>query len=332
MHLLQFQFPSTTLFSKPSLSLVRRPPPILFTTTQLKQFPIPRFSIQSFKCSASSAVSERTTQLELAQNHDCNKPSPAEVSRTTMELSSMGTLSTVNPDGWPLGIGVRFAVDSQGTPIICLHQSSNTVSFLNNDVPASLHVQLEQCGLRTPQCTILGKLTKIEDKMTSKKHCSLWKRKFGEEANEDLIYAVSVERVLHMEDFGEDGVWVMSMDYEMASPDPLRDFAESFVEEINANNGEDVYRFCNIYADLDFQVLDAKVVWVDRLGFDIRVRTSQDDAFEVRIPFPGEVSDEKGAKSSFNCMSQLAWEVEKNFHVPDFEKVKQVKKIVSRSR
>jgi hypothetical protein len=72
------------------------------------------------------------------------------------------------------------------------------------------------------------------------------------------------------------------------------------------------------------------MVWVDRFGFDIWVKSTQSDAYEVRIPFPREVADEKGAKSSFNCMSQLAWEVEKNFQVPDFKKVKEVKTIICR--
>lgn len=75
------------------------------------------------------------------------------------------------------------------------------------------------------------------------------------------------------------------------------------------------------------QVAEAKMVWVDRLGFDMRLSSPQNDVFEVRIPFPREVTDEKGAKSSFNCMSQLAWEVERNYLFPDFQKVKQLKKI-----
>lgn len=52
----------------------------------------------------------------------------------------------------------------------------------------------------------------------------------------------------------QDGVWVTSLDYKNAYPDPLRDFAEKLVNEINTNNMEDVNRFCNIYVDLDFQV------------------------------------------------------------------------------
>ncbi|RVW89392.1 Glutamyl-tRNA reductase-binding protein, chloroplastic [Vitis vinifera] len=201
---------------------------------------------------------------------------------------------------------------------------------------------------------------------------SIWERRFEEEVDENLLHVVSVERVLQMEDFQEVGTWVTSSDYKTANPDPLRDCAEKFVDEINTNNMEDVHRFCNIYVDLDFQVWtqhkfyyvvndclcnketeflivpeedmfltgchflwqasEAKLIWVDRLGFDMRISSPQQDVFEVRIPFPREVTDEKGAKSSFNSMSQLAWEVEKNYNAPDFKKVKQLKQIAYRGQ
>lgn len=44
-----------------------------------------------------------------------------------------------------------------------------------------------------------------------------------------------------------------------------------------------------------------------------------------------EVTDEKGAKSSFNGMSQLAWEVEKSYCPADFDKVKLLKQVVGSS-
>ncbi|KAB2028730.1 hypothetical protein E1A91_D05G122300v1 [Gossypium mustelinum] len=250
-----------------------------------------------------------------------HKPFPAEVSRTIMELSSIGTLSTLAQDGWPLGVGVRFAVDAEGTPVLCLPQPSP-------DNRSTLHVQLDQCGLRTPQCTIQGSLTKPADATILRWFDSVWKKRFGESADVDNLYTVDVQRVLQMEDLNEDGVWVTSSDYKNANPDPLRNSAEEIVNEINTNNREDVHRFCNVYVDLDFQVSEAKMIWVDCLGFDLRIYSPQKGVFDVRIPFPREVTDEKGAKSSFNGMSQLAWEVEKNFHAPDFEKVKQLKKIV----
>ena len=68
------------------------------------------------------------------------------------------------------------------------------------------------------------------------------------------------------------------------------------------------------------------MIWVDRLGFDLHVYAG-DSVFAVRIPFPSEVTDDKGVKSSFNSMSHLAWEIEKNYIALDFEKVKTLKKI-----
>lgn len=68
------------------------------------------------------------------------------------------------------------------------------------------------------------------------------------------------EQIWCLEPF-QDGIWVSSSDYRNASPDPLRHFAEKIVNEINLNNMEDVYRFCNIYVDLDFQVCSQQDFW-----------------------------------------------------------------------
>ncbi|KAH9716089.1 glutamyl-tRNA reductase-binding protein [Citrus sinensis] len=310
------------LLQTQSLTLHFLPPLIPFKPIAKPQFipckQIP-FRKLALKCSVST-VSCPTTHVGISND----KPFPAEASRTIMELSSIGTLSMLTSEGCPLGVGVRFAVDDEGTPVLCFSDSCKELSV---DKESSLHVQLNQCGLRTPQCTIQGVLGKPKDRMISKRLLSMWKRRFGEDVNEELIYVVAVERVLQMEDFAEDGIWVSSSDYRNASPDPLRHFAEKIVNEINLNNMEDVYRFCNIYVDLDFQVLEAKMIWVDRLGFDVRISCPQKGLFDVRIPFPTEVTDEKGAKSSFNCMSQQAWEVEKNYQSPNFKKVKHLKQI-----
>ncbi|KAF4355081.1 hypothetical protein G4B88_004293 [Cannabis sativa] len=316
--LLQTQSLTTTTTTHFSLSLHCSIPISKSKFNVSKTNPFRKIRFKTLKCSIST-VSE-PTHLELKTH----KPFPAEVSRTIMELGSVGTLSTITQEGWPLGIGVRFAVDSEGTPVLCLNDSNSQFSI---DTKSSLHVQLEQCGLRTPQCTILGSIDKPDDEKTMKKFNSIWKKRYGEEVDESLLYVVSVEQVLQMEDFKEVGKWVDSSDYRSAQPDPLRCFAENLVNEINTNHVEDVNRFCNVYADLNFQVSEAKLIWIDRLGFDMRLWSPLKGIFEVRIPFPAEVTDEKGAKSTFNCMSQLAWEVEKCFSAPDFEKVKEVKQI-----
>ncbi|CAO2163834.1 unnamed protein product [Urochloa humidicola] len=200
------------------------------------------------------------------------RPSAAEVARTVVELAPSGTLSVVGPDGWPLGVGARFVADAAGAPALCL----TAAEVAAPDAPSSFHVEFRQSGARTPQCTMLGSLTKPSDESVLKKLSTRWQKKFGEEIDQDLLYLISVDRVLHLEDFNE--------------------------------------------------VADVKMIWVDRLGFDLHVH-SEEDVFAVRIPFPREVSDEKGVKSSFNMMSHHAWEVEKSYASPEFEKVQYLKKV-----
>uniref|UniRef100_A0A6I9QM23 Glutamyl-tRNA reductase-binding protein, chloroplastic n=1 Tax=Elaeis guineensis var. tenera TaxID=51953 RepID=A0A6I9QM23_ELAGV len=189
------------------------------------------------------------------------RPSPAEVSRTIMELSSRGTLSTLTPDGWPIGIGARFVVDARGAPALCLNQPDSLIAIGGR---SSFHVQFEQSRSRTPQCTLLGSLSKPDDELLLKT-----------------------------------GVWMTSSEYINADPDPIRNFAEKIVDEMNLQHAEDVRRLCNVYVDSGFEVTDAKMIWVDRLGFDLYI-CSGEGVFAARIPFPREVEDEKGVKSSFN--------------------------------
>ncbi|XP_048546837.1 glutamyl-tRNA reductase-binding protein, chloroplastic isoform X3 [Triticum urartu] len=215
------------------------------------------------------------------------QPSAAEVARTVVELAPSGTLSVVGADGWPLGVGARFVADAAGAPVLCLAAAGVTVP----DARASFHVEFRQSGARTPQCTFLGALTKPSDKYELKGR-----------------------------------VWVVPSEYSDAEPDPLRNFAESVVEEMNSEHAEDVHRIYNIYAESDFQALDVKMIWVDRLGFDLHVH-SEEGIFAVRIPFSRQVSDQKAVKSSFNMMAHHAWEVDKSYATPEFEKVQFLKKV-----
>lgn len=172
----------------------------------------------------------------------------------------------------------------------------------------------------------MGSLKKPDNELILRKLCAKWEKKFGEEVNSKLVYVISVDKVLQIEDFKEEGIWVSSSEYLNAEPDPLRNFAEKIVDEMNSQHVEDVQRLCKVYVDPEFQVRDTRIIWVDRLGFDLYMY-SDNGVVAARIPFPREVTDEKGVKSSFNSMSHLAWEIERSYVLPDFEKVKSLKKI-----
>ncbi|XP_020572351.1 glutamyl-tRNA reductase-binding protein, chloroplastic [Phalaenopsis equestris] len=302
--------------------------PTTFLNPTKSPFPIqtefPKTSFRSFplnvQCSALSVAIDASPGI----TNSPSKPSAAEVSRTIMELSSTGTLSAISlQDGWPLGIGTRFVVDAHGTPALCLNEPGR---FFAAAGPSSFNVQLKQSRSRTRQCTLLGNLEKLEDGLLLKKLCKRWEKKFGEDADGDNLYVIKVDRILQLEDFKEDTVWITSIDYFNAEPDPLRNCAEKIVNELDAKHAEDILRVCHVYVDSQFQVTDAKLIWVDRLGFDLHIY-SEEGNFTCRVPFPREVSDEKSLKSSLNSMFHLAWEVEKGYAVQEFERIKLLKRI-----
>lgn len=121
-----------------SFALTLLPSPNFAKSTERREFiPLKRDPSRpiSLRCSVSTASDTPMT----ATNHisaSTHKPFPAEVSRSIMELSSVGTLSTLTHDGWPLGVGVRFAVDQDGTPVLCLNRT------FSPDKRSALHVQV----------------------------------------------------------------------------------------------------------------------------------------------------------------------------------------------
>jgi hypothetical protein len=108
------------------------------TTTKISTHSSNSISFRNTKCSIS------TTQFEeLKTDNKIKKPFPAEVSRTIMDLARVGTLSTLTQQGFPIGIGVRFVVDSEdGNPFLYFNHNSIPITNNNIDTPSSLHVKV----------------------------------------------------------------------------------------------------------------------------------------------------------------------------------------------
>lgn len=261
---------------------------------------------------AEGVVAKEKEEMEIGK---LLRPTPAEAARTVMETCKEGTLSTLSEDGWPLGTEVKFVVDMEGNPVLRLQPGALHTQHIFQDSRCSLHVQLEQPGRRKPQCTLQGFMRKVEDIKLKERLEIAWERRFpSENATDDVLYIMSVERFLQSPDMGEEEIWVSGSHYWAATADPLRDCANRIVEDMNRHHWEDIRRFCNVYANLDAELEEASMTWVDRLGFDLRVLTkSPQNILEIRVPFTREVADERDARSSLTIMAQVAWKQERSF-------------------
>ncbi|GKE46362.1 glutamyl-tRNA reductase-binding protein, chloroplastic [Tanacetum coccineum] len=92
-------------------------------------------------CCVSASPSQSTTTTSVVSlDKNQNKPSAGEVARTIMELSSVGTLSSITNNNLSC-VGVRFAVDPEnGSPIVSLNPSIHHHS--NNITTSTLNVQV----------------------------------------------------------------------------------------------------------------------------------------------------------------------------------------------
>lgn len=58
---------------------------------------------------------------------------------------------------------------------------------------------------------------------------------------------------------------------------------------------------------------EARMLWVDTLGFDVRVITTSGAVLDVRLPFTAPATNQNEAVSRLTIMAQILWEEEKQY-------------------
>ncbi|CAI5510371.1 unnamed protein product [Closterium sp. Naga37s-1] len=312
-------------------------------------------AVRAVRCSAAAAA-------EAVSAPPAVRPSAAELAQTVVELSAEGTLVTLAHGGagntlahggagntlagddqplpatWPLTCHAFFAPDPEGRPIVLLADSSRAAANLADDAQACLHVQIELPGQQKPQVSLHGRLTKAHDGNTLVKLEAAWRRRFPDSEDDagssggsasSALFLLDVDRVLVAPDADQEGEWISLEAYLNADADPLREVAAGIVADFNREHWQDLRRFPAAFAALpDLQVDDASLIWVDRLGFDLRVlaRPAMPGAaaaadfparvMDVRVSFAREVGEEREARSALTMMAQVAWERERSFGSP----------------
>ena len=85
---------------------------------------------------------------------------------------------------------------------------------------------------------------------------------------------------------------------------------------MDAERGEDVMNFARASLGDDVEPAEARMLWVDKLGFDIRVVTGgngKQKVLDVRLPFPAPANTQQEALSSLTMLAQVMWEEEKQY-------------------
>jgi putative heme iron utilization protein len=239
------------------------------------------------------------------------EPSFSERARTLVYLGRIGSLSTLSRKqaGFPFGSVMPYALDERGRPIYLISTMAMHTQNLQADPRASLLVTQPDAGgdpLGASRVTVVGSALIIPEPEVAAARSLYLDRyansKYWVDFDDFSFYRMDVMDVYYVGGFGVMG-WVAALDYDSARPDPLADAAAGIIEHMNADHKDALVLLARGFAGVESQ--DAVMTSVDRLGFHVRLKTSE-GMRGVRMAFLREVSSPEETRKVLIEMVQRA--------------------------
>ena len=249
----------------------------------------------------SSPVRKHASGGATADQPSVPEPSFAERARTLMCLGRIGSLSTLSrkQPGFPFGSVMPYALDERGRPVFLISTMAMHTQNLQADPHASVLVtQPDAAGdpLGASRVTLMGDVLPIAAPEVAKARqlylASYANSKYWVDFEDFSFYRMEVVDVYYVGGFGVMG-WISASEYERAQPDPLADAAAEIIQHMNADHGKALVLLAREFAGVEAE--EAAVTSVDRLGFQVRLKTS-DGVRGARIAFLREVRDAAQAR------------------------------------
>jgi len=206
------------------------------------------------------------------------EPEFSERARTLVYLGRIGSLSTISrkQPGFPFGSVMPYGLDAGGRPIFLISSMAMHTQNLQADPRASLLVtQPDASGI--PRAEIAEARELYLERYAN--------AKYWVDFEDFCFYRMDVLDVYYVGGFGVMG-WVQASDYDDAQPDPLAEAAAGIIEHMNTDHKDALVLLAGAFAGIEGK--EAAMTSVDRLGFHLRLKTSE-GVKGTRIGFSREV-------------------------------------------
>ena len=208
------------------------------------------------------------------------EPTYAERVRTLVSLGTLATLSTVSRKraGYPFGSLMPYAIDERGRPIFLISNMAMHTQNLQADPRASLFVGQAGDGdpLGTARATLVGDVLPVpeEEKDAARElYLSRYENSRSWVDFKDFaFYRMEPLDIYYVGGFGVMG-WVTADDYRTAKVDPLAEAAPRILSHMNADHVPAMILLAKVHSKLESS--EAAMTAVDRLGFHLRLKTSE---------------------------------------------------------
>lgn len=239
------------------------------------------------------------------------EPSFAERARTLVHMGRIGGLSTHSrkQPGFPFGSVMPYSVDEHGRPIFLISTMAMHTQNLNADRRASLLVtqaSSEGDPLGASRVTLLGNVIPIEEVELAQARQHYLERyensKYWVDFKDFSFYRMEVVDVYYVGGFGVMG-WLPASEYIAAQPDPLAEAVTGIIEHMNGDHKDSLVLLARTFADIKAE--EAAMTSVDRLGFQLRLKTAE-GVRGARIAFLREVGSAAETRGVFIEMVEQA--------------------------
>jgi putative heme iron utilization protein len=225
----------------------------------------------------------------------------AERARTLVSVGRIGSLSTHSRKfaGFPFGSVMPYAADELGRPVLFVSSMAMHTQNLHQDPRASLLItQPESSGdpLGAARVTLLGTAEPVTAEEVRELYLSRYENaKYWQEYSDFAYHRLEVWSVYFIGGFGVMG-WVAAEEYSSARPDPLAGTTREIIAHMNADHADALLSIAR--RSTGEVASEASMTAVDRLGFHVRLKTS--DGFHGRrVAFPREVRNKEEARAVF---------------------------------
>jgi putative heme iron utilization protein len=202
-----------------------------------------------------------------------------------------------------------YGLDDHGRPIFLISTMAMHTQNLHADPRASLLVTQDDIGgdpLGASRVTLIGNILPLpESEMTKARELYLARyanSKYWVDFEDFSFYRMDVLDVYYVGGFGVMG-WVSASEYGHSQPDPLADSMTEIIQHMNADHKDALVLLARKFARIESD--DATMIGVDRLGFHVRLRTT-DGIRGSRIAFLREVSNPAETRTILVEMVQQA--------------------------
>jgi putative heme iron utilization protein len=199
-------------------------------------------------------------------------PTHGERARTLVGAEITGTLCTLNPEGFPHGSYVTFALDGSD-PVFLVSKLAAHTQNLENDPRASLLVH--EVGATDPlsngRVTLLGECERLNDDVSARK-AFLAVHKPAEyyvDFKDFSFWRLGVQSIRYIGGYGRMS-WVEVDLWQSAETDPIAAHAEGIIKHMNDDHADAMVCYARAFTRAT-QADDVMMTGIDRYGFEFSV-------------------------------------------------------------